>query len=204
MWVLYARHCSKLGARKIYQHLYSKEIGIDFGMLYEEWANSIEQHPENAKTIENILDLGIQRGAEPLNRLKKRKATILKRVSQSTSKIILPSVASNSNHELSDDPLKNHRTRTTTLNPNQPHSKKPPAPTAQRLAVDLSKLYPGNGVEISPEEYKAMKQYGSRRWGVEPWEVEAFTSGSQSKSLLIHCIYIDSPHIIIFIRLVPL
>ncbi|EFP86922.1 BUB protein kinase [Puccinia graminis f. sp. tritici CRL 75-36-700-3] len=179
LWVLYARHCSKLGATKIYEYLNSKEIGIDFSMFYEEWASSVDQHPDNLKTIEEIFDLGIQRGAEPLNRLKKKKISVLKRVSQSTSDRSPQPPTPNCN-ELCDDPLKNHRISSSAdppKNPTEPPLKKPPAPTTQKLALDLSKLYPGDGVEISPEEYKATQQYGSRRWGVEPWEVEASTSG---------------------------
>ncbi|KAI9626127.1 hypothetical protein H4Q26_015873 [Puccinia striiformis f. sp. tritici PST-130] len=160
LWVLYARHCSKLGATKIYEYLHSKGIGVDFGMFYEEWANSVDQTPAHAKTIEKIFDLGIQREAEPLNRLKKKKTAILLRVSQSTA----------------DTPPK-----PLTLNCNETHARrrrKAPAPTTQKLALDLSQLYPGNGIEISPEEYKALSEYGSRRWGIEPWEVEASTSGN--------------------------
>jgi len=184
LWVLYARNCSKLGATKIYEYLHSKGIGVDFGMFYEEWASAIDQNPAHAKTIEKILDLGIQRGAEPLKRLKKKKLTILQRVSQATSDVS-PQPAPPNHHEFSDDPLKNHRALTTLpssvvapQNPAERLPKKPPAPTAQKLSSDLSKLYPGNGIEISPEEYKASRQYGSRQWGIEPWEVEAFTSGN--------------------------
>ncbi|KAH9464718.1 hypothetical protein MJO28_001578 [Puccinia striiformis f. sp. tritici] len=183
LWVLYARHCSKLGATKIYEYLHSKGIGVDFGMFYEEWANSVDQTPAHAKTIEKIFDLGIQREAEPLNRLKKKKTAILLRVSQSTADTPPKPLTLNCN-ELCDDPLKNHRSPAhgssvgAPKNPREAPSKKPPAPTTQKLALDLSQLYPGNGIEISPEEYKALSEYGSRRWGIEPWEVEASTSGN--------------------------
>ncbi|WAQ85635.1 hypothetical protein PtA15_6A263 [Puccinia triticina] len=184
LWVLYARHCSKLGANKIYEFLNSKEIGTDFGMFYEEWANSVEQHPAHAKTIEKIFDLGIQRGAEPLNRLKKKKISALQRVSQSTSDDIPTQPSTQPFNDLCDDPLKNSRSpakassASAPKNLTEPPYKRPPPPTTQKLATDLSKLYPGDGVEISPEEYKASRLYGSRHWGTEPWEVEASTSGN--------------------------
>ncbi|KAH9445274.1 hypothetical protein Pst134EA_031499 [Puccinia striiformis f. sp. tritici] len=171
LWVLYARHCSKLGATKIYEYLHSKGIGVDFGMFYEEWANSVDQTQHMPRQSRKIFDLGIQREAEPLNRLKKKKTAILLRVSQSTA----------------DTPPKpltlncNEFTRLLCWRAEEPTRgavEKAPAPTTQKLALDLSNYTPGNGIEISPEEYKALSEYGSRRWGIEPWEVEASTSGN--------------------------
>ncbi|MBW0580611.1 hypothetical protein O181_120326, partial [Austropuccinia psidii MF-1] len=82
LWVLYARQCSKAGAIKIYEYLNSKTIGIEFSMLYEEWANAIEQDQADPQKVEQIFDLGIQREAQPLTRLKKKKLLVLKRMSE--------------------------------------------------------------------------------------------------------------------------
>lgn len=85
LWALYARQCSRVGSTKIYEYLDSKQIGIHHSMFYEEWANAIESAFGDLEQAQRVLDSGIQRQAEPIGRLQKRRKAVLKKISESST-----------------------------------------------------------------------------------------------------------------------
>ncbi|CAH7688554.1 BUB protein kinase [Phakopsora pachyrhizi] len=219
LWALYARQCSQPGAIQIYEFLESKGIGVTHSMFFEEWANAVESVHKDLSKVSRIFDLGINLEAKPLNRLKKKKNAVVKRMSdlaltkpdEVKNLCLKPHLCSpqtdfrrnvtsqtftTNAKELSNDPLRNHFAHSATKTEivkqitgessvPQPSvidgaSKKaePGAPPrAQRFAFDISLFYPVDGTEVTTEERQAVARYGSKVWGTEPWELEAFTSG---------------------------
>ncbi|MBW0559552.1 hypothetical protein O181_099267 [Austropuccinia psidii MF-1] len=175
-------------------------------MLYEEWANAIEQDQADPQKVERIFDLGIQREAQPLTHLKKKKLLVLKRMSETnllaqettsgqTQNLqckLSDSIGSLSfSDQLTQDPLRYHNSQpkplsvVTTKNKLTNHhtANKASQPIIQKFALDLTKLYLKDGTELSLEECKAILQFPSKIWGSKPWEEEAFNTGNRSPVL---------------------
>ena len=55
----------------IYNYVYSQSIGSNMTLFYESWALVLE-HKGNLKKADEVYNLGIQRSAQPLERLQRQ------------------------------------------------------------------------------------------------------------------------------------
>mmetsp|Transcript_85857 Transcript_85857/g.161647 ORF Transcript_85857/g.161647 Transcript_85857/m.161647 type:complete len:682 (+) Transcript_85857:71-2116(+) len=76
---LWVHHASLLPEpHEVFHTLDEQGVGVGHALLYEAWASSLEQKRQFAET-EEVYQLGLQRGAQPLDRLRSRHADFQQR-----------------------------------------------------------------------------------------------------------------------------
>jgi checkpoint serine/threonine-protein kinase len=183
LWSLYARRVKNPAS--IYASLLSGGIGTTYSLLYEEYANVLEQSGQWVSSLslltsicnveysyfeaENVYRIGIGRNPRPLSRLKSRFKDFQSRHPSITSGT--PSIEPSSTKPPTDIARNNNKGRDSPSGSRYALMLAPPAPgkRPEKLRFNLSLLFTEEGKEYSVQEARA-RSMGllGKKWTLPP------------------------------------
>jgi hypothetical protein len=90
LWVRYAATVHQ--PQEIFEQLEAKGIGRSHALLYEAWASTLERRHAFAEAM-NVYDLGVERGAAPIERLEERRDSFRQRQTRRASRVVSAATA---------------------------------------------------------------------------------------------------------------